>query len=94
MSDIGLEFLPNPGGDAEGLSDAGIEWFRDKPFAAVARETGQNSRDARLDPAAPVRVTFDVVTLKAEDFPSIETFRDFAGREGTLGAFHHSAPRL
>ena len=46
MSKIRLEFLPNEGGEAEGLSDAGIETFCENPFAAAARETGQNSRDA------------------------------------------------
>lgn len=76
MSDaVGLAFLPNPGGDAEGLSDAGVETFRDKPFAAVARETGQNSRDARDDVSKPVRMTFDVVTLASDEFPDIGSFR-------------------
>jgi len=78
MTHIGLEFLPNSGGEAEGLSDAGIETFRDGPFAAVARETGQNSRDARDDPDRPVRITFDALTLEAADFCSIEEFRKAA----------------
>lgn len=72
---IGLAFLPNPGGEAEGLSDAGVETFRDKPFAAVARETGQNSRDARDDANQPVRMTFDVVTVPSIDFPEILSYR-------------------
>lgn len=80
MKQIGLEFLPNPGGEAEGLSDAGIETFRDKPFAAVARETGQNSRDARQDNSLPVRITFDVIQVKASEFPSIASFRSAAAR--------------
>jgi hypothetical protein len=78
MTGIGLEFLPNPGGKAEGLSDAGIETFRDKPFAAVARETGQNSRDARQNSEAPVRLTFDVVKVDSAGFPSIEEYRNAA----------------
>lgn len=76
--DIGLAFLPNPGGDAEGLSDAGVETFRDKPFAAVARETGQNSRDARDKADEPVRMTFDTVEIASEEFPDIETYRSAA----------------
>lgn len=72
---IGLAFLPNPGGEAEGLSDAGVETFRDKPFAAVARETGQNSRDARDDANQPVKMTFDVVTVPSADFPDISSYR-------------------
>jgi hypothetical protein len=75
---IGLEFLPNTGGESEGLSDPGVENFRDKPFTAVARETGQNSRDARLDHGKPVRLTFDVIAIKSDAFPSIEAFRKAA----------------
>lgn len=78
MSQIGLQFLENTGGDSEGLSEAGIETFRDRPFASVARETGQNSRDARLDPAKPVLVTFDVVDMESDTFPSIAQFRTVA----------------
>jgi hypothetical protein len=77
---IGLEFLLNDGGDAEGLGDAGIETFRDKPFAAVARETSQNSRDARLDDKAPVVMTFDQISVPSHQFPSIESFRDAVSR--------------
>lgn len=76
MSEIRLEFLPNIGGEAEGLSDAGIETFRENPFAAVARETGQNSRDARDDDTKPVKLTFDIVELKSENFPAIRQYRE------------------
>lgn len=75
MTQIGLQFLENTGGDSEGLSEPGIEFFKDRPFAAVARETGQNSRDARLDADKPVRITFDVLTIKAAEFPSIDEYR-------------------
>ena len=78
MSEMQLEFLPNVGGEAEGLSDAGIEIFRENPFAAAARETGQNSRDACNDTNKPVKLTFDVVTLESEDFPSIKQYREAA----------------
>lgn len=77
-SNIGLWFLENTGGDAEGLSDAGIETFRAYPFAAAARETGQNSRDVRYDATKPVRLTFDIVTIKSDEFPSIDQFRKAA----------------
>ncbi|MBU2090886.1 MAG: hypothetical protein KKB63_10020, partial [Alphaproteobacteria bacterium] len=77
---IGLEFLLNDGGDAEGLGDAGIETFRDKPFAAVAREASQNSRDARLDDQAPVLMTFDQISVPSDEFPSIKSFRDAVAR--------------
>lgn len=78
MSSIGLRFLENTGGESEGLSEAGIETFRDRPFASVARETGQNSRDARQDPAKPVLVKFDVLEMDSDTFPSIAEFRTAA----------------
>ncbi|MGP1354627.1 MAG: hypothetical protein ACTS1Z_15035 [Parasphingopyxis sp.] len=78
MENIGLEFLTNEGGEAEGLSDAGIETFRENPFAAVARETGQNSRDARADTDRPVLLKFDMITIPAAEFPSVEEYREAA----------------
>ena len=78
MARIELEFLKNSGGEAEGLSDAGIETFRENPFAAVARETGQNSRDARNSDAEPVLMKFDVISIPTTKFPSIETYRTAA----------------
>src|SRR6266511_3972167 len=75
LARIGLEFLLNTVGESEGLSDPGVENFRDKPFTAVARETGQNSRDARQDHTKPVRLTFDVLSMSSDDFPSIAAFR-------------------
>ena len=75
---IGLKFLPNRGGEAEGLSDAGIETFREKPFAAVARETGQNSRDARDRDDHPVLLKFDVISVPSAKFPSIKDYRTAA----------------
>lgn len=104
MSSIGLRFLPNGGGEAEGLSDAGIETFRENPFAAVARETGQNSRDARDDVSKPVLLKFDVITLSADAFPSIDEYRsaaalcleksEKAGREKETGFFRNAVAAL
>ncbi|MDE8762615.1 hypothetical protein PZB21_25940 [Rhizobium sp. CBK13] len=101
---IGLEFLPNSAGEAEGLGDAGIETFRDKPFAAVARETGQNSRDARDVATAPVKLTFDELLLKSDDIPSIASYRSAAklclekaskvGSEKDIGFFKQAVKAL
>lgn len=63
-----LEFLRNDAGEKEGLGDAGIETFRDDPYASCGRETGQNSKDASA--ANPVRLTFDVIGVSAADFPA------------------------
>lgn len=65
-----FEFPINDADESEGLGDAGIETFRDAPYASCAREAGQNSRDARREGAdKPVRVTFDVLQVKPSDFP-------------------------
>jgi hypothetical protein len=63
-----LEFLRNEAGEMEGLGDAGIETFRDAPYASCAREAGQNSRDA--EESLPVRMTFNVISVNHSDFPS------------------------
>ncbi len=101
---IGLEFLPNSAGEAEGLGDAGIETFRDKPFAAVARETGQNSRDARDVATEPVKLTFDELRLKSDDIPAIDSYRSSAklclekaqklGSEKDIGFFNQAVKAL
>ena len=101
---IGLDFLPNVGGEAEGLSDAGIETFRENPFAAVARETGQNSLDARDNADRPVKLTFDTIGLESEEFPSVEQYREaakicldkssLANKEKEIGFFDHACKVL
>ncbi len=68
-----LRFLSNEGDIDEGLGDAGIETFRDAPYASIARECGQNSLDAR--DKAPVLVSFDVIEIAATELPSLELFR-------------------
>ena len=74
MEDPALRFLPNEAGEKEGLGDAGIETFRDTPYASCAREAGQNSRDAAKD--LPVRITFDVRRLAHDEFPSYLKLRE------------------
>lgn len=64
---IGLGFLRNEAGEEEGLGDAGIELFKDAPYASCAREAGQNSRDAAA--ALPVRMTFDLVEIATTELP-------------------------
>lgn len=70
-----LEFLRNEAGEEEGLGDAGIETFRDAPYASCAREAGQNSRDAGAENGEPVRMTFDVFAISPHEFPSYDHLR-------------------
>ena len=74
MTDPILRFLPNEAGEKEGLGDAGIETFRDTPYASCAREAGQNSRDAAKE--LPVRITFDIRRLGHDEFPSYAELRE------------------
>ncbi|WP_439486121.1 hypothetical protein [Blastomonas fulva] len=73
-----LEFLPNQAGESEGLGDAGIETFRDNPYASCGREAGQNSADAAV--SHPVRLTFDVLDVATSELPGIGVLTDTVGR--------------
>ncbi|MDE2790092.1 MAG: hypothetical protein OXI81_06685 [Paracoccaceae bacterium] len=96
MTDPVLKFLPNVAGEKEGLGDAGIETFRDTPYASCAREAGQNSRDAAKE--LPVRITFDVRKLGHDEFPSysklkgaIEACRAEASEDRETAFFDNAA---
>ena len=68
-----LRFLSNEGDIDVGLGDAGIETFRDTPYASIARECGQNSSDARSK--NPVCLSFDLIEVNSSEIPSLESFR-------------------
>jgi hypothetical protein len=57
-ADPDLKFLPNDADELEGLGDAGIETYKDNPYASIARECGQNSNDAAVK--RPVAVSYDL----------------------------------
>lgn len=69
-----LEFLANDAGENEGLGDAGIETFKDDPYASCGREAGQNSRDAAKG-TAPVRLTFDLLDVPVAELPGADELR-------------------
>ncbi len=66
-SEIGWRFPPTNGGQADAFNDAGIAHFNGLPMASLARETLQNSLDARDDMGIPVHVSFELVPLSPED---------------------------
>lgn len=68
--DFHFQFPRNDTDEDEGLSDAGIETFKGVPYSSVARETGQNSRDAAIE--FPVRMEFDVIEIQKSDFPNVK----------------------
>lgn len=75
----GWEFLPNPGGEEEGLGHAGIETFKGSPYPGIARECSQNSLDAaaKLDDGAsqPVHLVFRHLSLPASEIPDLQSFK-------------------
>lgn len=72
MKEISLHFLSNEADEDEGLGHAGIETFKDAPYAGTARECGQNSADAKI--AKPVRIDFDLIQIDLHDFPALGSF--------------------
>ena len=71
-SDIGWRFPPTLGGIGSGFNDSGIAHFTGAPLSSLARETIQNSLDARKMPEEPVHVSFELVRLRPTDIGRAE----------------------
>lgn len=65
--DIGWRFPPTSGGRIDGFNDPGIAHFSGRPLSSLARETIQNSLDARLNPDEPVHVSFELVDVNPDE---------------------------
>ena len=61
--DIGWRFPPTNGGAGDGYNDSGIAHFSGAPLSSLARETIQNSLDARKSRDEPVHVSFELLEL-------------------------------
>jgi uncharacterized membrane protein YgcG len=68
-SKTALQFIPNVARKTEGLSDAGIEQFRDNPYVSCGRETGQNTNDAPDAGKRPVIMKFDLRRIPRVEVP-------------------------
>ena len=66
-SDIGWRFPPTNGGRVDGFNDPGIAYFTGSPLSSLARETLQNSLDARGTLGLPVHASFELIDLPPED---------------------------
>ena len=66
MSKIGWKFPPTHGGSSHGYNDAGIAHFEGARLAGLARETIQNSLDARASEDEPVHVTFELQEIDTD----------------------------
>ena len=60
---IGWKFPPTSGGSGDGFNDSGIAHFKGSPMSSLARETIQNSLDARKSHIEPVHVDFELIEL-------------------------------
>ncbi len=70
-----IEFLENTARKTQGLSGSNIEHFRDNPYRSCARETGQNSNDARPKDnqghgdSETIRIEYNLLDIKGSDVP-------------------------
>ncbi len=69
---IGWHFPPTNGGLGHSFNDPGIAHFRGSPYSSLARETIQNSLDARTSSGQPVDVTFEKIELLPDEMGRTE----------------------
>ena len=83
---VGWRFPPTHGGLAGGFNDPGIAHFSGAPLSSLARETIQNSLDARKDANEPVHVSFELVDMLAREVGSEELDMAIAACQQEPGA--------
>ena len=72
MTEIKWRFPGNNYAAENGLDTSDMETFRKDPLASLARESCQNSIDARLDASKPVVIEFHSFDLKSNKIPGYE----------------------
>lgn len=76
--DCKWRFPSNYGAQIYGISDTGIETFRNVPLDSLAREICQNSLDAHIDNSdKPVIVEFKMSDLSINNIPDIEGLNQY-----------------
>ena len=78
MTNMDWFFPATQGGEESGLNDPGIEFFRQS--GSLARETLQNSGDARDNDTRPVTVTFELLELPFGQLPGAARLREVIER--------------
>ena len=63
----GWYFPPTNGGREDGFNDPGIAHFNGSPLSSLARETIQNSLDARKEETEPVEVVFELASVVPDE---------------------------
>ena len=69
---VGWHFPPTGGGKEDGYNDSGVAHFSGTPLYSLARETIQNSLDARKLEGEPVEVDFELIEVQPEDIGKTE----------------------
>jgi hypothetical protein len=62
-----------------GFNDSGIEHFTGDPYSALARETAQNTNDAKTSAEDPAILDFDLFDISPNDLPNCEEFKELLG---------------
>ena len=78
MSDYSWYFPPSKGGDEQGFEDSSMNWFKKDPHHYIARETIQNSLDARNEKSGkePVFVEFRFFRADMKDaIPDLDGYK-------------------
>ena len=70
--EFGWRFPPTNGGRVDGFNDPGIAHFSGFPYSSLARETIQNSLDARDSYDEPVHVSFEMIELSPDELGQAE----------------------
>jgi hypothetical protein len=80
MNEPKWEFAPTGGGVEDGFSDAFIEAFKGDVDRSLARESIQNSIDARLDETKPVRMEFHRIEIDNTQLPGLKQIKLIFGK--------------
>ena len=68
-----VRFLTNEAGEDEGLNHPGIEHYMGAPYAGIARECGQNSRDAKT--GYPVTISIRCLDIPTKSILGFDLLR-------------------
>ena len=77
---VSWNFPSNAGGQVRGVEDSGIATFNGNELKALARETCQNSLDAKAVGQACVRVEFCRYIIDYTDVPGHEQYKQILNR--------------
>ena len=93
-TDICWYFPPTNGGRIDGFNDPGIAHFNGSPLSSLARETIQNSLDARKAMEEPVSVSFELIELGTENIGGDELLQSVSACRREAGDDPRATPAL